>query len=75
MKYADGQEVLLGDQVSLGGGMTGSIVAVIDTDNYSDGYLSEDWSCLLTGALVISPEAGLIHFPAPDQDFELICRR
>lgn len=75
MKYADGQEMLPGDQVSLGGGMTGSIVAVIDAGRYSDGYLIEDWSYLLTGALVISPEAGLVHFPAPDQNFELICRR
>lgn len=74
MNYADGQEVLLGDQVSLGGGMTGSVVAVIDTGEYSKGYLIEDWSYLLTGALVVSPEAGLVHFPASDQDLVLISR-
>lgn len=74
MKYQDGQEVLLGDHVSLGGGMAGSVVAVIDTGRYSQGYLVEDWSYLLTGALVVSPEAGLIHFPASDQDLVFVSR-
>jgi hypothetical protein len=74
MNYADGQEVLLGDQVSLGGGMTGRIVAVIDTGAYSKGYLIEEWSYLLRGALVVSPEAGLVHYPASDQDLVLISR-
>lgn len=71
MKYDDGKEVHLGDQVSLGGGMTGSVAAVFDTGEYSPGYLVEDWSYLLTGALVLSPEAGLVHYPVPDQDLVL----
>lgn len=75
MRYADGQEVSLGDQVQLGGGMTGSVVAVIDTGEYSKGYLMEEWSCLLKGVLVMSPEAGLVHFPTPDQDLVLVDRR
>ena len=31
VKYADGQEVLLGDAVDLGGGSVGRVVAVLDT--------------------------------------------
>jgi hypothetical protein len=75
MKYADGQEVLLGDNVSLGGGMTGTIVALIESGEYSQGYLNQDWSGLLTGALVHSAEAGLVHFPGPDQDLALMNRK
>ncbi len=75
MKYHDGQEVLLGDHVSLGGGMAGSVVAVIDTGEYSQGYLVEDWSYLSAGTLVISPDAGLVHYLVPDQDLVLMRRR
>src|SRR6266571_1040879 len=37
MKYPDGQEVRLGDQVRLGENDGGVVVASIDTDEYGDG--------------------------------------
>ena len=39
MKYEDGFEVLLHDQVDLGGGVTGTVVAVLDTGMYTPDYL------------------------------------
>lgn len=74
MKYEDGIEVLLHDQVDLGGGMTGSVVAVFDTGMYTPDYLEEHWGHLAQGALVKSPQMGLVHFPCPDVDFTLIRR-
>jgi hypothetical protein len=74
MKYADGLEVLLGDKVSLGGGMTGVVVAAIDSDNYSTTDLRRDWSYLSHGVLVQSSEAGMVHFSGPDADLQLIRR-
>jgi len=74
VKYEDGFEVLLHDRVDLGGGMTGTVVAVLDTGMYTPDYLEEHWGYLAQGALVKSSEMGLVHFPYPDVDFTLIRR-
>lgn len=63
MNYSDGEIVLLGDKVSFGGGINGFVVGVIDTREFSKGYLQDEWLYLTTGALVESAEAGLVHYP------------
>lgn len=63
MNYSNGESVLLGDKVSLGGGLSGTVVAIIDTRDFSKGYVPDEWLYLATGALVESPEAGLVHYP------------
>lgn len=42
MRYADGREVLVGDAVDLGGGSLGWVVAVLDTQRFSEQYPYED---------------------------------
>ena len=74
MKYEDGTEVLLHDRVDLGGGMTGSVVAVFDNGRYTPDYPKELWGHLAQGALVKSSEMGLVYFPVPSVDFTLIRR-
>ena len=74
MNYRNGEPVLLGDKVDLGGGMTGIVVAVIDTSDFSSGYSAEEWGYLLAGALVESPEGGLMHYPNSEHDFYLVER-
>jgi hypothetical protein len=74
VKYADGKPVLLGDKVGLGGGMTGIVVAVIDSGKYSDMYPASEWSYLLIGALIESKEGGVIHHPNSEGDLELLGR-
>lgn len=74
MDYADGQEVLLGDAVNLGGGSVGRVVAVLDTGRYSERYPEEDWSYLKDGALVEAPAFGLVHCTGSDHDFTLLRR-
>ena len=74
MKYSNGQSVLLGDEVDLGGGIAGTVVAIIDAGEFSSGYLESEWSYLLVGALVESPEGGLIHYPDFGHDFALLKR-
>lgn len=64
MKYIDRKSVQLGDKVSLGGGMTCIVVAVIDAGEFSIGYPADEWSYLSEGALVESSEGGLIHCPS-----------
>ncbi|MCC8447150.1 hypothetical protein [Xanthomonas translucens] len=74
MKYSNGEVVLLGDKVGIGGGGVGIVVAVIDTGEYSSGYAADEWSYLSAGALVESPQGGLIHYLDAEHDFELLER-
>jgi hypothetical protein len=50
MKYADGQEVRLGDRVKLGQDDGGAVVASIDTGEYSAEHPESQWSYLKRGA-------------------------
>lgn len=74
MNYSNGELVLLGDKVSLGAGLTGVVVAVIDTQDFSEGYVPDQWLYLSKGVLVESPEAGLVHYPDLNDDFLLLER-
>lgn len=74
MKYLNGQHMRLGDQVDLGGGMTGIIVCCFDEGFFSIDYPESKWSGPNTGVLVKSEQAGLIHFSKPDIDLVLIQR-
>ncbi|TDR43033.1 hypothetical protein DFR29_10737 [Tahibacter aquaticus] len=74
MKYCGGRPVLLGDTVDLGGGDTGSVVAVIDQGKFSSRYPMNEWSYLSIGALVESSKYGLIHYSGSEHDFELMER-
>lgn len=74
MRYADGQEVLVGDEVDLGGGSLGRVVAVLDTRRFSAKYPLEDWSYLKGGALVEAPMFGLLHCTDNGHDFTLVGR-
>lgn len=72
MNYSNGKVVLLGDPVGLGGGMTGVVVAVIETKDFAKGYIPDEWIYLKTGVLVESPEAGIVHYPQFPEDVALI---
>lgn len=74
MNYVDGQEVLLGDAVDLGGGSIGCVVAVLDTQRFSGRYPAEDWSYLKYGALLEAPAFGLVHCAESGNDFTLLGR-
>jgi hypothetical protein len=55
----------IGDQVT-DGDMKGTVVAIIDTGEFSDEYDASSWAWLETGVLVVTKEAGLVHYPAAD---------
>lgn len=74
MKYLDGRPVQLGDKVSLGGGMLGEVVAIIDVSTYAEGYVESEWKYLEKGVLVHTLEAGLIHYPELEENFDLLAR-
>ncbi|MES2206102.1 MAG: hypothetical protein V4525_04805 [Pseudomonadota bacterium] len=75
MNYIDGQKIMIGDRVSLGGGMDGVVVCSFDDNQFSSDFPESDWGGFLnTGVLVNSRQAGSIHYPVPDIDLVLIER-
>jgi hypothetical protein len=58
MKYADGQEVRLGDRVKLGQDDGGAVVASIDTGEYSAEHPESQWSYLKRGVMIQFPTYG-----------------
>ncbi|WP_440975283.1 hypothetical protein [Pseudoxanthomonas winnipegensis] len=74
MKYKDGAEIELGDLVRLGSDLTGVVVGIIPERKFSNKYDPDEWCYLLTGVLVESLGAGLIHQVDTSIDFDLISR-
>ena len=72
MKYPDGQEVKLGDLVTLGSGEKGIVVCSIDTDEYNEAYPPTEWGYLGSGVLIEFPAYGLVHYKEPDPDLHLV---
>jgi len=72
MKYADGQEVRLGDMVALGGDQQGIVVCSVDTGEYSDAYPYSDWGYLDAGVLIEFPTYGLVHYKEPEAGLRLV---
>lgn len=61
LKYADGQEVRLGDRVKLGQDDGGVVVASIDTNEYSGKHSEAQWGYLKKGVMIEFPLHGLIR--------------
>ena len=75
MKLCDGTDLLLGDRISLGTGVTGVIVIVFDKAQYSENYPESEWAYLAQGILVESPEMGLVYFTEADENMALLGRK
>jgi hypothetical protein len=74
MNYSDGQPVMIGDAVTLGEGVTGTVVCTIDDKRGAPGFPIADWEYLGRGIMVESPQLGLVHVDAPDSDLVLVTR-
>lgn len=71
MLYPDGRRVMLGDAVTLPGGLEGVVVCVLDDGQYTPEYSERDWAYLKSGALVNTIEAGLVYFPGEHDNLVL----
>jgi hypothetical protein len=48
-------------------GMTGVVVAALISDEkFTDSHPAEEWAQLAEGVLVLTDEAGLVHYPSLD---------
>jgi hypothetical protein len=59
-----GTTLRIGDRVT-DGALPGIVVCVIENDEFSIGYEAAEWAHLKVGVLVLTDEAGLIHYPDP----------
>lgn len=75
MLYQDGQKVMPGDHVDIGGNMKGIVMCSLDDKTSEEGFPIEHWMDLKEGIIVSSPEAGIIHYPKYDPSLTLIRRR
>lgn len=74
MLYLDGEEVKVGDIVTLGEDCPGMVVCSIDTRAYAQAYTEADWSYLRTGILVEFDALGLVLYEAISPDLRLVAR-
>lgn len=74
MKYPSGEQVKVGDRITIGSWSLGTVVFSIDDDEYSAEYPKEHWAHLGKGVMVLTEAAGLIHYDEPDEDMELVSR-
>lgn len=74
MKYADGQQVQVGDRVGLGADAGGVVVCSIEDGVFSEGYSADQWAYLRKGFMVEFPTLGLIHYEVAEEDLRLISR-
>ncbi len=74
MKYPSGEKIRLGDVLKVWEGCTGIVVCSIEEGKYTEEYNEKDWSYLQKGILITTDAGGLIHYPEPENNFELIQR-
>lgn len=76
MKYADGQEVSVGDVVGLGDDRGGVVVCDIDAGVYLPGDSQSAWGYLKRGVMVVFPSYGHIYYESEmEEDAFLIARK
>ena len=75
MHYTDGNEAMLGDEVTISGKHRGVVVASIDRAEYSAAYPAAQWSYLKKGVLIEMDFGGLVHYEGSEHEhFALIGR-
>ncbi|WP_151715852.1 hypothetical protein [Acinetobacter sp. TUM15071] len=74
MNYQTGEMIELGDYVELSGDMTGVVVVIVENSQYSKPYPKEEWDYLESGLLILSDQAGLVHFPQMSEEIKLISK-
>jgi hypothetical protein len=73
MKYPDGSEIDPGDLLRIDGKYRGQVLSCIDSDRHLPG--ADGWGYLITGIMVDTDFAGLVHYTDETRDeFELIQR-
>jgi len=71
MKYLNGEEIKLGDQVALGND-SGIVVCIIEDNQFTEDFPKSEWENLERGMLVKFQGYGLIHYIKAEDDLHLV---
>jgi hypothetical protein len=75
VRYRDGSDARVSDQVVIDGGHRGRIVACLDRGESAPDYAAADWNYLERGLLIETDVGGLVHYrDAGVEGFELLRR-
>jgi hypothetical protein len=74
LRYPTGEEFHLGDRIGADG-MTGTVVCVIESGQFSEEFSEEHWPYLEHGFMFRSEDGILIHLDHVDERTYLISRR
>ena len=74
MRYEQGEKVLLGDRVELWHRQTGTVVCVLDDNQFDSRFPASEWSYLRHGTLIETEDGNLFHYSELDEDFRFVSR-
>ena len=72
MKYSNGEDLRIEDQVTLDERYNGVIKAIIEENQFSTEYPKEQWSYLKTGIIIDTDFGGIVHYQESDIQVEPI---
>jgi hypothetical protein len=79
MRYLDGQEIRVGDVVSIDTKYRGTVVGCIDSAQYTEPHSAAQWGHLNSGVVVDTDFGGIVHYPdqaaVEAEGFRLLSRR
>jgi len=75
VKYANGLEIEVGDEVQVDRRYRGTVVVDLDTGDSRAGYPIERWAYLRRGLLISTNYGALIHYPPGHKDELALLRR
>jgi len=72
MQDVNGAHIRLGDWVTIGSGIEGSVVFDSDTDETAPEFPKQHWDHLGPGILINTVQAGLVFMSVSDEDLEIL---
>jgi len=75
VKYTNGLEVEIGDEVQVDQRYKGTVVANLDAGQFTSAYPLERWAYLRTGLLINTNYGALLHYPPGHKDELVLLRR
>ena len=72
-RYNSGEEIHVGDRIRYAGD-PGTIVFVVDRNEYSPAFPEKDWSHHRTGFMIQNSAYGLVMLDKADEDLEFLGR-
>ena len=74
MRSTHQRRLRIGDRVELWSETLGTVVGVIDDDQFDARFSAAEWRYLEKGTLIETDDGNLFHYPELDEDFRILPR-